>query len=64
MVAIRAWNALTNGQGGIDWAGLDFIVQWLGVEDIDDLVHRLLVIKTHRTPKPGDPPDTSPEGDD
>lgn len=29
--------------------------QWLGVTDVDDLMHRLLVIKTHRPdgPEPG-----------
>jgi hypothetical protein len=50
-LAIRAWNALHNGQGGIDWAGLPLVVAWLGVQDLDSLLTRLLVIKTHERPK-------------
>jgi hypothetical protein len=39
---------LNNGHGGIDWAGLPMVCQWLGVTDVDGLLHRLRVIKTHR----------------
>ncbi|MDT7836453.1 hypothetical protein [Aquabacterium sp. OR-4] len=36
--------------GGIDWAGLPMVVAWLGVVDVDGLIHRLLVIKQHSPP--------------
>jgi hypothetical protein len=45
------WNSLHNGQGGIDWAGLDLHVAWLGVSDVEGLLHRLAVIKAHRPEK-------------
>lgn len=34
--------------GGIDWAGLPTVCTLLGVTDVEDLLHRLLVIKTHK----------------
>lgn len=42
------FNALHTGLGGIDWAGLDLMVDVFGIDDVEDLVHRLRVIKTHR----------------
>ncbi len=53
-MAISAWNLLANGSGGIDWAGLDFVVELLGVRDVEMLVTRMAVIKLHKPPKPGD----------
>lgn len=44
------FNALANGMGGLDWAGLPLVCAWMGVEDVDGLVQRLLVIKTHKPP--------------
>ena len=38
---------LANGMGGIDWAGLPLACAWLGVRDVDGLLQRLLIIKTH-----------------
>jgi hypothetical protein len=61
-VAIRAWNALSNGHGGIEWSGLETVVAWLGIEDVDDLLQRLVTIKCHRPPDENTPP--APEGDD
>lgn len=49
---------MCNGHGGIDWAGLPLVVQWLGVRDLDGLIHRLLVIKTHRPDNNSPPPAT------
>jgi hypothetical protein len=37
--------------GGIDWAGLPYVVAHLGVLDAGALVDRLLVIKTHKPPE-------------
>lgn len=50
-IAIRAFNLLANGTGGIDWAGLPVVVELLGVEDIEDLLHRLEVIRMHKPPE-------------
>lgn len=41
---------LANGMGGIDWAGLPLVVEWLGITDIDGLLHRITVIKSHKRP--------------
>lgn len=37
--------------GGIDWAGLSLFVGLYGVEDVEGLIDRLLVIKSHTPPK-------------
>lgn len=42
---------VSNGSGGIDWSGLPLVCSLLGVQDIDGLIHRLTVIKTHRPPE-------------
>ena len=61
-MAFRVYGLLANGMGGLDWAGLPVIAEWLGVQDMDDLLHRLAVIKAHRSAadredKPGQPAD-------
>lgn len=43
--------------GGINWAGLDIVCAKLGIEDVDDLMDRLMIIKTHTPPKPGEMPE-------
>ena len=47
-LAIRVWNLLSNGMGGLDWAGLPLAVELLGITDVEALLEALLVIKTHR----------------
>lgn len=42
---------MANGMGGIDWAGLQVVVALLGVEDLEDLLFRLEVIRTHNPPE-------------
>lgn len=37
--------------GGIDWSGLGVVVAYLGVRDVEALIHRMSVIKTHRPSK-------------
>ena len=54
-----AWNYLTNGHGGIDWAGLPYVVAHLGITDTPALLDRLLVIKTHKQHKPPSQADDS-----
>lgn len=44
------FNALANGMGGIDWAGFEWWVQKLGVEDVEGLMERLMVIRLHSPP--------------
>jgi hypothetical protein len=38
---------LSNGMGGMDWAGLPIVCAWLGVTDPEDLLNRIRVIRTH-----------------
>ena len=52
-LAFKVHAMLRNGQGGIDWSGFDLATQWLGVEDVDMLIHRLLVINLYRRPDEG-----------
>ena len=49
--AMRIYNMLSNGTGGLDWAGLPYAVGMYGVRDVEGLMHRLVVIKTHRRPE-------------
>lgn len=68
-MAYRAHNLLANGMGGLDWAGLPVVAEYLGVDDLADLIARMEVIKLHRPEVPegdatdaiwddsGDPPD-------
>jgi hypothetical protein len=46
--ALDVWRLLHNGSGGLDWAGLPFVVDLYGIQDVEGLVHRLGVIKTHQ----------------
>lgn len=57
--AIRCWNLLSTGQGGIDLGRLDLAMEWLGLNhesDVDGLLHRLYLIRTH-TPQTSSQPD-------
>lgn len=38
---------LSNGMGGIDWAGLPMACAYFGVRDVDGLLLRLMVMKTY-----------------
>ena len=33
--------------GGLDWSALPIVVEMLGIEDVDGLVRRLVVIREH-----------------
>ncbi len=54
MLAYRVYAMLANGMGGLDWSGLSYAAEFVGAADLDDLTERLLVIKLHRPPKPGE----------
>lgn len=49
MIALNVYSLLADRNGGIDWAGLPLVAGWLGVRDLEALMHRLGVIKLHRT---------------
>lgn len=46
--------------GGLDWAGLPFVVELLGIDDVEAFVHQLMTIKAWR-PDDGDTPSTKDE---
>lgn len=41
---------LANGMGGVDWAGLQLAVEKHEVENVEDLIDRLVYIKSWRRP--------------
>lgn len=47
-MAIVVFNHIENGFGGLDWKGFEFVTEMLGIEDLEGLTHRLLVIKQFR----------------
>ena len=49
--AIRAWCLLSNGHGGIDWAGLPMVCEHIGIDDIEGLMDRLEVIRSRKPPE-------------
>lgn len=61
---MNACHALHNGQGGIDWAGLPLIAAWLGVADIDGLLHRMVLIKRLSRSGKRAEPETDDDQDD
>lgn len=53
---MQAYNLLSNGMGGLDWAGLEVVCAYLGITDVEPLIHALGVIKAHQPPKPDGEP--------
>jgi hypothetical protein len=53
---------LSNGMGGLDWAGLPLVCRMLGVDDMDALVHDLMVIKLHQPEQAGGAPQKGNDG--
>lgn len=45
------WNLISDGQGGIGWAGLPYACALHNVTDLPGLLHRLQTIKLHKPPK-------------
>jgi hypothetical protein len=43
VLCIRAWNML----GGLDWAGLDTVLDVLGIEDPEILIAQLVVLRSN-----------------
>ena len=50
-IALQAFTLLKNGMGGLDWAGLPYVVAHLGVQDVPALIEALHTIKTSSPPK-------------
>jgi len=50
-LAIRAWNLLTDRNGGLHLDGIELVAAWLGISDIEGLLLRLEAIKGHRPPR-------------
>ena len=44
---LQAWALLKNGMGGLDWAGLPYVVTHLGITDVPALIDALKTIKTY-----------------
>jgi len=42
-VAVRAWNLM----GGLDWAALPIVLEMLGVEDPEPVIHQLILLRDH-----------------
>lgn len=53
-IALQAFTLLKNGMGGLDWAGLPYVVAHLGVQDVPALIEALHTIKTYSPPKEED----------
>lgn len=54
-MAVRVFNVLYDGMGGLNWQGLEMWAAKLGVDDIDDLLTRLEIIKMHKRPEEATP---------
>jgi hypothetical protein len=46
--AVKVFNATANGMGGVQWTALPLFVALYGVQDIEGLIDRLLVLLQHR----------------
>lgn len=46
--SVRVWNMLTDGQGGVNWSGLEVACALFGVDNIEQVLHNLCTIKTHK----------------
>jgi len=42
---------LADANGGIQWTSLPLIANFLGIQHIEPLMHRLTIIKLHRPPE-------------
>jgi len=51
-MAIRIFNGLCDSMGAINWAGFELLAERFGISNVEGLIDRLLVIKSHEPPKP------------
>ncbi len=49
-MATKIYHYLKTDGGGIDWDGLEIVCAWMGVQDVDLLLTRLMTIKTYERP--------------
>jgi hypothetical protein len=52
-VAFLIYRLLANGMGGVNWEGLPLWCGYLGVQDVDGLMQRLVAIRMHAPKKEG-----------
>lgn len=43
---------MQNGMGGLDWSALPLAIEYFEIDDVDDLLFRLMTIKAYRPPEP------------
>ena len=48
--ALLVFRMLANGMGGLDWSGLELAVEKYEVDNVEDLIDRLIAIKTWKRP--------------
>lgn len=60
---MQAYNLLSNGMGGLDWAGLPIVAAYLGISRVEPLLHALAVIKAHKPPRADDDSAATPPHD-
>ena len=49
--AIQLWNVISNGHGGVDWAGFEFACASLGIEDFELMPTLLASLKNYQSEK-------------
>jgi hypothetical protein len=52
--ALEVWRLVSNGMGGMDAAWLPYAVALHEVDDVEGLIRRLTLIKSHRPNKSGE----------
>jgi hypothetical protein len=57
LIALKGYGLLANGMGAFDWAGLPWVVELLGIQQIELFIHRLQTIKEHK-PDKGEAPES------
>lgn len=48
--AFLLYRLMANGMGGVDWSGLPFLCGWLGLQDVEAVMQRLVMIRMYRKP--------------
>lgn len=49
--AIKVFNVIANSMGGVDWAGFGLACELYQVEDIEDMMRAVLIVKGYAPPK-------------
>ena len=38
---------LANGMGGLDWSGLPYVIEFFGIQNVEEFLESVMVIKKH-----------------